>query len=54
MEDELAATAGGIQIFLRALKANAQLLKRIHGFDQMLQTPAEPVELPDDEGIAFS
>jgi hypothetical protein len=52
VEDELAAGGGGIYRLLEAAEADPTLSQAGNGVDQMAQGAAEPVELPDDQGVA--
>jgi hypothetical protein len=54
VEDQLAARRRGVDMLLQAFEADAARVERVHGFDQVLERAAEPVELPDDEGVALA
>ena len=51
MEDQLAAGGGDVDRLLQAAEPNAAVGEAGDGVDQMPQGAAEPVELPDDQGI---
>ena len=52
MEDEPAARRGGVDGLLEAAKPDAALSQPGHGVDEMPEGAAEPVEFPDDQGVA--
>jgi hypothetical protein len=52
VEDQLAAGGGGIDRLLQAAEPDAAVSQLSDGVDQVAQGAAEPVELPDDEGVA--
>jgi hypothetical protein len=52
VEDELAAGGGGVDRLLEAAEADAALGEAGDGVNQVPQGAAEPVELPDDQGVA--
>ena len=52
VEDELAAGGGGVDGLLEAAEPDAAVGQAGDGVDQMPQGPAEPVEFPDDQGVA--
>jgi hypothetical protein len=52
MEDELAAGGGGVDCLLEAAEPDAALGQTSDGVDQMAQRSAEPVQFPDDQGVA--
>ena len=54
VEDQLAARGRGVGMLLQAFEADAARIERVHGFDQVLERAAEPVELPDDEGVTLA
>lgn len=45
---------GGVDLFLQAAKANVALLQVGDGVDQVAQGATESVELPDNQGVAWS
>jgi hypothetical protein len=49
---ELAAGSGGVDRLLETAEPDAALSQPGDGVDQMPQGPAEPVEFPDDQGVA--
>jgi hypothetical protein len=51
VEDELATRGGGVDRLLQALEPDAALSQPGDGVDQVPQRAAEPVELPDDQGV---
>ena len=51
-EDELAAGGGGVDRLLEAAEPDPAVSQAGDGVDQVPQGPAEPVELPDDQGVA--
>ena len=52
MEDELAARRGGVDRLLEAPEPDAVLSQAGDGVNQMAEGAAEPVEFPDDRGVA--
>jgi len=52
VEDELPAGAGGVDVFLQALESDAVFVKHVDRSYQLFQGPAEPVESPDNQGVA--
>jgi hypothetical protein len=52
VEHELAAGGGGIDRLLETAEPDPTLGELGDGVDQVAQGAAEPVELPDDEGVA--
>jgi hypothetical protein len=52
VEDELAARSGGIDRLLKAAEPNTAVGQAGDGVDQVAQRPAEPVQFPDDQGVA--
>jgi hypothetical protein len=53
MEDELAAGGGGgVDRLLEAAEPNPTLGQAGDGVDRMPQGATEPVEFPDDQGVA--
>ena len=52
VEDELAAGGGGVDRLLEAAEPDAAVGQAGDGVDQVAQRPAEPVEFPDDQGVA--
>src|SRR5512142_710882 len=52
VEDQLAAAGGGIDLLLQRLEADPPLLKQGDGVDEVAQRAAQPVQPPDDEGVA--
>jgi hypothetical protein len=51
VEDQLAARGGGVDLLLQAAP-DPTLGQPGDGVDQVAQGAAEPVELPDDQGVA--
>jgi hypothetical protein len=52
VEDELAARGGGVDLLLQAAEPDLMLGHAGDGVEQVAQGPGEPVELPDDQGVA--
>ena len=52
MEDELATRGGGVDRLLQAAEPDATIGQAGDGVDQMPQGPTEPIQLPDDQGVA--
>jgi len=52
MEYELAAGGGGVDRLLEAAEPDPTLSQAGDGVDQVAQRAAEPVEFPDDQGVA--
>jgi hypothetical protein len=52
VEDELAAGGGGVDCLLQAAEPDAAVGQAGDGVDQVAQGAAEPVEFPDDQGVA--
>jgi hypothetical protein len=52
VEDKLAARRGGVDRLLQAPEPDAALSQAGDGVDQLPKGAAEPVELPDDQGVA--
>jgi hypothetical protein len=52
VEDELADGGGGVDRFLEAAEPDAAVGQAGDGVDQVPQGAAEPIQLPDDQGIA--
>lgn len=53
MEDELAAGGGGIDLLGETFEANSPPLQLGDGLDQVLERAAQPIESPDDQGVAL-
>jgi hypothetical protein len=51
-EDELAAGGGGVDCLLEAAEPDPAVSEPRHGVDQVPKRPAQPVELPDNQGLA--
>ena len=51
-EDELAAGGGGVDCLLEAAEPDSAVSEPRYGVDQVPQRPAQPVELPDNQGLA--
>ena len=54
MEDELAAGAGGVDLLLQAHEADALVVKHVDRSYQLFQGPAEPIQPPDNQGVALA
>src|SRR3954447_1653758 len=52
VEDQPAAARGGVERLLQAPEAGLALLEPLGERDQVLERAAEPVEAPDDQGVA--
>jgi hypothetical protein len=52
VEDELATGGGGVDRLLEAAEPDAAVSQAGDGVDQMSEGAAEPVEFPDDQGVA--
>jgi hypothetical protein len=52
VEDELAAGGGGVDRLLEAAEPDAAVSQPGDGVDEMPEGAAEPVEFPDDQGVA--
>ena len=52
MKDELTAGSGGVDRLLQTAEPDPTLGELSDGVDQMPQGAAEPVEFPDDQGVA--
>jgi len=52
VDDELAAGSGGVDRLLQAPEPDPALSQAGDRADQMAQGAAEPVELPNDQGVA--
>ena len=52
VEDELAAGGGGVDRLLEATEPDPAVGEAGDGVDQVAQRPAQPVQLPDDQGVA--
>ena len=53
MKDQFSPAGGGINVLGQAFEAYPPLLKSSHRGDQMRQGATQPVESPDNKGIAF-
>jgi hypothetical protein len=51
VEDQLAATRGGVDLLLQGPEPHVTLRERCDGFDQVAQGAAQAVKSPDDEGV---
>ena len=54
VEDELPAAGGGVQLLLQRLDVHTPALKVPDGVDEVSEGTAEPVQPPDDKGVACS
>jgi hypothetical protein len=54
VEDELAARQSGVDLLLQAAEADIGLLEFGDRVDQVAQRATKPVELLDDQGVAWS
>jgi hypothetical protein len=54
VEDELAAGGGGVDRLLEAAEPDAAVGEPRDSVDEMAERSAEPVEFPDDQGVAGS
>jgi hypothetical protein len=54
VKKQFAARSTSIDILSNADKRNAALFQTVDDLDQVPQTSSEPVELPDDQRIAFT
>ena len=52
VEDELAAGGGGVDRLLEAAEPDPALGQPGDGVDEVAQRAAQPVEFPDDQGVA--
>ena len=52
VEDQLAAGGGGVDLLLQAAEPDPVVGQAGDGVDQVAQGAAEPVQLPDDQGVA--
>jgi hypothetical protein len=52
VEDELAAGGGGVDRLLEAPEPDAAVGQAGDDVDQVAQGAAEPIQLPDDQGVA--
>jgi hypothetical protein len=52
VEDELAARGSGVDRLLQAAEPDPALGEAGDGVDQVAQRPAQPVQLPDNQGVA--
>jgi hypothetical protein len=52
VEDELAAGGGGVDCLLQAAEPDPAVGQAGDGVDQVPQRPSEPVQFPDDQGVA--
>jgi hypothetical protein len=52
VKHELAATGRGVDLLLEGAEANPALLQLPDGLDQMGERPPQPVQPPDNQGVA--
>jgi ABC-type sugar transport system substrate-binding protein len=52
VEDELAAWGGGVDRLLEAAEPDVAVGEPSDGVDQVTKGAAEPVQFPDDQGVA--
>ena len=52
MENQFAAGRSRIHLLLQSTKTNTTTVETTHNLDQMRQRAAQPVQSPDNEGVA--
>jgi len=53
VEDQLAATGGGVDLLGQTLEADPSLVELGHRLDEILERTPQSVEPPDDEDVAL-
>jgi hypothetical protein len=54
MKDQFSSAGCGIDVLGQALKAYPPFVKGSDGVDEVSQRPAQPIQPPDNEGVALS
>jgi hypothetical protein len=52
MENKLAATGCGVELFLETTEVDTPLLEAVDRLDEMMERAAKPVQPPDDERVS--
>ena len=53
VKDQFSSGCGGVDILGDALEADVSVVQAGDGLDEMVEGTAEPVEPPDDQGVAL-